>query len=288
MFSHEHKIRKNNSSINLSLPEIIIIQKTTKELAVCSYCIIPWHYRRAREGQRNTMTLKTRNNHWFVLSSFVAGIATTLIATKIFQGSRKDRTNEGATVEGEDLSLFYGDETELKTITPSRKFLPEDLYGRLVRDCVVFCVDIVLVRKTKDGEKECLLVKRSSEPVKGVWWWPGGRMLKGETIFDAAQRKARQETGLTNVACVQVLGIWNTFFPTSNWDTETEKGTQTVNAMVLVELQGVGEEISLDDTSEDSRWISLDPEDAKANGEDKYVLQGLLRLESWNPGYHKT
>ena len=230
------------------------------------------------------MTTASNNSHWVVLTSFVAGIATALVAKKIFQ---KDRTNYGATIEGEDLSLFYGDETELKTITPAQKFLPEDLYGRLVRDCVVFCVDIVLVRKTLDGRKECLLVKRSSEPVKGVWWWPGGRMLKGETIFDAAQRKARQETGLTNTCCVQVLGIWNTFFPTSNWDTETEKGTQTVNAIVLVELQGVGEEIALDDTSEDSRWISLDPKEAMANGEDKYVLQGLLRLESWSPGYYK-
>ena len=231
------------------------------------------------------MTASSNNSHWVVLSSFVAGIATTLVAKKFLQ---KDKTNCGATIEGEDLSLFYGDEAELKTITPSQKFLPEDLYGRLVRDCIVFCVDIVLVRKTLDGRKECLLVKRSSEPVKGVWWWPGGRMLKGETFFDAAQRKARQETGLTNTRCVQVLGIWNTFFPTSNWDTETEKGTQTVNAIVLVELQGVGEEIALDDTSEDSRWISLDPKEATANGEDKYVLQGLLRLECWNPGYYKT
>ncbi len=231
--------------------------------------------------------MTTSSNNWIILTSFVAGIATTLLATSI-RNKTKDRTNEGATIEGEDLSLFYGDIDELKTITPSRKFLPEDLYGRLVRDCVVFCVDIVLVRTTMEGKKECLLVKRSSEPVKGVWWWPGGRMLKGETFFDAAKRKASQETGLGNVECVQVLGIWNTFFPTSNWDTETQKGTQTVNAIVLVELQGVGEEIALDETSEDSRWISLDPKVAEANNEDKYVLQGLLRLESWSPGYYKS
>jgi hypothetical protein len=116
----------------------------------------------------------------------------------------------GATEEGNDLSLFYGDVDELTTITNSRKFLPSDLYGKLVRDCVVFCVDIVLVRKTSDNKQECLLVKRSSEPAKGLWWWPGGRMLKGETFFDAAKRKAQQETGLDDVTCIQVLGIWNT------------------------------------------------------------------------------
>ena len=223
---------------------------------------------------------------WVLLTVFAAGAATTLVASKIL-GSKKDKTNAGATIEGEDLSLFYGDVDELTTITPARKFLPEDLYGKLVRDCVVFCVDIVLVRTNKVGKKECLLVKRSSEPVKGVWWWPGGRMLKGETFFDAAERKAKQETGLSDVTCVQVLGIWNTFFPTSNWDTETEKGTQTVNAIVLVELNSVGADVELDDTSEDSRWITLDPEDADNNGEDKYVLQGLLRLQAWNPSYMK-
>lgn len=229
----------------------------------------------------------TNNSTVFsIIAAFCGGVAATLLLTQ--KKDKKDRTNEGATIEGEDLSLFYGDIDTLKTITPSRKFLPEDLYGRLVRDCIVFCVDIVLVRTTTEGKKECLLVKRSSEPVKGVWWWPGGRMLKGETFFDAAQRKAVQETGLSNTKCIQVLGIWNTFFPTSNWDTPESQGTQTVNAIVLVELQGVGEEIALDETSEDSRWISLDPEIAKANGEDKYVLQGLLRLESWNPGYHKS
>jgi ADP-ribose pyrophosphatase YjhB (NUDIX family) len=101
------------------------------------------------------------------------------------------------------------------------------------------------------------LVFRSSEPVKGVWWLPGGRLLKGETFFAAAQRKAREETGLTNVSCIQILGVWNTFFPTSNWDNETDKGTQTVNPIVLVELNDVDEDVKLDDTSEEVRleWI---------------------------------
>lgn len=193
----------------------------------------------------------------------------------------------GATVEGNDLSLFYGDVSELTNITESRKFLPNDIYGKLVRDCIVCCVDIVLVRSNVDGTKECLLVERASEPVRGVWWWPGGRLLKGETFFDAAIRKAKQETGLSQVKPIQVLGVWNTFFPTSHWDTPTEKGTQTVNPVVLVELEKQGAEVVLDETSEKCRWISLDPDAAKANAEDKYVVQTLLRLKAWNPEYSK-
>ena len=131
----------------------------------------------------------------------------------------------GATPEGNDLSLFYGDRKELTTITPSRKFLPKEIYGQLVLDTVVCCVDILLVRYNPTlGYKEFLLVERSTEPAKGYWWLPGGRLLKGETFFDAARRKARDETGLEKVTPIQILGVWNTFFPTSHWDTPTNKG----------------------------------------------------------------
>jgi len=189
-------------------------------------------------------------------------------------------SSAGATVEGNDLSLFYGDEKTLTTVTDARKFLPSELYGQLVRETVVCCIDILLVRKGG----EFLLVERGSEPAKGHWWLPGGRLLKGETFFDAAIRKARQETGLTKVKPIQVLGVWNTFFPRSSWDNTTSSGTQTVNPIVLVELQEESN-IKLDEQSENFRWTDLDPVKAQANSEDPYVMQALLRLDAWDPQY---
>ena len=156
-------------------------------------------------------------------ASFVTGVAVSLILGGKFVSSSSssspsspsssisDGKHAGATIEGDDLSLFYGDIKELTTITKSRKFLPGDLYGSLVRDCVVCCVDCLLVRQ-RAGVKECLLVLRSSEPVKGVWWLPGGRLLKGETFFAAAKRKAQQETGLSNVTPIQ--GTYITYYGT--------------------------------------------------------------------------
>mmetsp|Transcript_5081 Transcript_5081/g.7362 ORF Transcript_5081/g.7362 Transcript_5081/m.7362 type:complete len:115 (+) Transcript_5081:334-678(+) len=113
-------------------------------------------------------------------------------------------------------------------------------------------------------------------------------MLKGETFFDAAKRKAKGETGLdaSIIRPIQVLGVWNTFFPTSHWDTDTQKGTQTVNPIVLVELDQPGVEIQLDETSENYKWIGLCPKEATKNGEDRYVLQALWRLHQWNPTYN--
>jgi ADP-ribose pyrophosphatase YjhB (NUDIX family) len=165
------------------------------------------------------------------------------------------------------------------------------LYAAVVRNTVVCCVDILLVRTTGTGYKEALLVERSSEPAKGLWWLPGGRLLKGETFFQAALRKARQETGLAPhvLRAIQIIGVYNTFFPTSAWDTPEAKGTQTVNPIVLVELLSTttaDAKIQLDAQSERYRWISLAPTDNTT--EDKYVQQALLRLHAWNPHYSRT
>lgn len=94
-------------------------------------------------------------------------------------------------------------------------------------------------------------------------------------------RKAKEETGLNDIVPVQVLGFYNTFFPTSAWDTETEKGTQTVQPIVLIKQQQF-EEIILDETSQRYRWIGLCPEEAARHGEDQYVIDALQKLEAWN------
>ena len=189
----------------------------------------------------------------------------------------------GATVEGNDLSLFYSSDIKsLTTTTEEQKLLPPETYGNLVRETVICCVDCMIVRNNFiSGEKECLLVERSSEPVRGAWWLPGGRMFRGETFFDAAIRKTREETGLSGARPIQILGFWNTFFPTSNWDTEEQHGSQTVQPVVVVELTE-GEEVLLDDTAERYRWISLNPDIALKNEEDKYIVEVLRRLKAWS------
>jgi colanic acid biosynthesis protein WcaH len=240
----------------------------------------------AHSNQEKIMSERSRTP---LLLSFAGGAAAAALVMAALAYRKFDKANAGATGEGNDLSLFYGNEKELTNITEARKFLPKEIYGHLVRDTVVCCVDIVLVRHNEERScKECLLVERSTEPAKGLWWWPGGRLLKGETFFDAARRKAFQETGLTNVTPIQILGVWNTFFPTSAWDTDSSKGTQTVNPIVLVELNDVGGDVKLDETSENYKWIELDPQAAIANGEDRYVVQALLRLQAWTSAYITT
>ncbi len=48
----------------------------------------------------------------------------------------------------------------------------------------------------KDGRGQLLLVRRGTEPGRGLWSVPGGRTEPGETSTEAAVREVAEETGL--------------------------------------------------------------------------------------------
>ncbi|WP_277343374.1 NUDIX domain-containing protein [Nocardioides sp. HDW12B] len=48
----------------------------------------------------------------------------------------------------------------------------------------------------RDAQGRILLVRRGTEPGRGLWSVPGGRTEPGETSAEAAVREVREETGL--------------------------------------------------------------------------------------------
>lgn len=70
-------------------------------------------------------------------------------------------------------------------------FIPKEEYIKIQTVLPILCVDCLIVH---DGK--CLLLKRTQEPAKGQYWFPGGRIFKGESIKNAAIRKAREEVNL--------------------------------------------------------------------------------------------
>jgi len=58
-------------------------------------------------------------------------------------------------------------------------------------DCPRVGVGAIVV---KDGR--VLLVKRATEPSKGLWAIPGGSLELGETLREGAEREIREETGI--------------------------------------------------------------------------------------------
>lgn len=70
-------------------------------------------------------------------------------------------------------------------------FIPDDLYMQILDKMPIACVDIAIVARGS-----VLLVIRADQPARGQWWVPGGRVRKGETMRQAAQRKAVEEVGI--------------------------------------------------------------------------------------------
>ncbi len=200
----------------------------------------------------------------------------------LFYGNHLPITGEGlpfpiSTSLSSLSSVSENDLKRLKTIHKEYIRLSKELYREVVWYLPVVCVDVVLKRKS---DSKLLLFYRRDKPAANIWWWPGGRMLKGETFFDSACRKIREETGNNSnpVTPITVLKVWNTFFSDSSWDegrSEEEKGCQTVNIMVLCEVDD-SYSFSFDTKKSEQwaveahRWISV--EEALCPGKyDKYV-----------------
>ncbi len=71
------------------------------------------------------------------------------------------------------------------------QFIAWELYRQILEFMPIPCVDVAIV-----AHGAVLLVRRDDPPAQGEWWIPGGRILKGEMMRDAAIRKARQEVGI--------------------------------------------------------------------------------------------
>lgn len=64
----------------------------------------------------------------------------------------------------------------------------KSIYSRVPR----LCVDLLIRR-----DSGVLLIQRAIDPGKGLWHFPGGTVLRGESIEVAARRIALEETSLS-------------------------------------------------------------------------------------------
>jgi ADP-ribose pyrophosphatase YjhB (NUDIX family) len=225
--------------------------------------------------------------------SLLVGVAAASLIGWCVASSRYNRLRQSSSVslvaaDDSCQSLFYGEKTSsdgkqttdtvarLKTVKPQFVRLPSQLYGDIVRNTPTVCVD-VLCRRESDGK--LLLFLRRDKPAAGLWWWPGGRMLRDESFFDTAVRKVMEETGADATAQIiprDIISTWNTFFHDSSWDRPGEEGCQTVNITVFCELLGDSQVMFSDRTSanlwavEASKWVSVD-ELLRPGMYDKYI-----------------
>jgi colanic acid biosynthesis protein WcaH len=126
----------------------------------------------------------------------------------------------------------------------------------------IVCVDVVV------RYRECaLLLRRTQEPDAGKWWLPGGRLLKGEKLIDAAYRKVLEETGLSCVISRKPILQTELIFPISRFP-----GIPLHNIAFCFEARSDSRLIELNDTHDGFRWVDY------VNGNLHYYVTECLRV----------
>ena len=133
----------------------------------------------------------------------------------------------------------------------------------------IICVDIVLER---DGR--VLLLKRKNLPARNQWWFPGGRIAKGEAIEQAALRKVREEIGLV-CKFKGILGVEETYFEKQD---EMEFDIHTINIVVELEPLEKNEPI-IDKDHVAYNWQSYNSWDFHPAIQNILAKKGLVYLD---------
>ena len=124
-------------------------------------------------------------------------------------------------------------------------------FKAVIENTPLVSIDLCLICNSK-----ILLGKRRSEPLKGIWFTPGGRIYKNETWQDALLRIAEVELGLSGIAVegFSLMGVWDHFYNNSAVDQNTS--THYVNLPHYAEFKSEPQ-IALDDQHGEFKWFDL-------------------------------
>lgn len=148
--------------------------------------------------------------------------------------------------------------------------IPDESFAAFLDTMPQVSVEIVL-----EHDGSVLLVRRTNDPAKGEWFWPGTRLYKGETFEHAVRRLAREELGI-EVTIRSRVGVYNHFWETANLpNVET---THTVNVVYHVRLANDLNELVLDGQHDEFRFVDrIEPdlhEYVKRYLDDSGLLEG--------------
>jgi ADP-ribose pyrophosphatase YjhB (NUDIX family) len=94
-----------------------------------------------------------------------------------------------------------------KPSLPRQKWLPTELWNRVLKMMPIPCVDTIL----ENAKREILLGWRLILPYRNVWALPGGRIMKGEHIAQTSKR-VLAEYGLS-AQQLFLVGVFPVNFP---------------------------------------------------------------------------
>lgn len=119
-------------------------------------------------------------------------------------------------------------------------------------------VDVVI-----PAERGVVLVRRAGEPFKGQWALPGGFVEVGETVEEAADREAAEETGLV-VEVAQLVGVYS----------EPERDPRGHNVSVAFLVRVFSGELSA--ASDAAEVAVLDPDSVELAFDHRKIIEDAL------------
>jgi 8-oxo-dGTP diphosphatase len=136
---------------------------------------------------------------------------------------------------------------------------------------------LVVILTVSEGRLRVLLIHRSAGPHQGLWALPGGIPALGESLADAASRKLREETGVSDVYLEQLFTFDGL---------DGDAASVAVSYFALVDSRSVR---LRDEPNWEPRWFELDalPELAFSNSTvlDTAMTRLRNKLEYTNVAY---
>ncbi len=100
-------------------------------------------------------------------------------------------------------------------------------------------------------DHQVLLIKRGKPPREGSWSLPGGVQQLGETVFEAARREVREETGL-EVEVIDMVAVVDSI------QRDDQGGVRDHYTLVDVLAEWRAGEARAQDDAADAVWATLD------------------------------
>lgn len=107
-------------------------------------------------------------------------------------------------------------------------------------------VDVLIA---KDHNSKILLVRRKSDPFKGMLSIPGGFINEGETAENAMTREAKEETSLV-VEPIAILGVYS--------DPQRDPRMHTISVTFITKIVQGNEEAG--DNAAAIQWVNIEDE----------------------------
>ena len=123
-------------------------------------------------------------------------------------------------------------------------------------------VDVII-----PSERGVVLVRRGNEPFEGRWALPGGFVEVGETVEEAADREAAEETGLA-VEVARLVGVYS--------DPARDPRGHNVSVAFLARVLG-GDLVAATDASE---VAVLDHSSVELAFDHRKIIEDALSLEA--------